>query len=127
MRRDLDLIRKLMLRLEEIPLRSGLRMAISARDDRMQFSTHGSDEVAYHLDQIKQSGFVNDGGIRPASGIGFAGFTPEGHDFIDSVRDVDAWAATKDRASKVGSFSLGFLTDLAKAWAKSEAAKLGWM
>ena len=127
MRRDMDLVRELMLRLEGIKvmlpygfhLRPGMGpLAIEGRD---------RDEITYHLDQIRQARFLNVGAGRPAMGFHFTGLTPAGHDFIDSVRNVDAWAATKERAAKVGNFSLGFLTDLAKAWAKAKAAEHGWM
>ncbi len=127
MQRDMDLIRRLMFRLEEIPLRAGVRMSLAPDEDRFQTEGVSRDEIAYHLDQIRQAGFINDGGVRPAIGIGFAGFTPAGHDFLDSVRDVDAWKGAKERAGKIGNFSLGFVTDLAKAWAKAKAAEHGWM
>lgn len=126
MRRDPDLIRELMLRLEALPPSRG---PVTANPNGASFAVEGftRDEVNYHLDLIRRSGFVEDTGIRPPFGISFRALTPASHDFVDSVRNPDAWKATKDRAGKVGNFTLGFLADLVKAWAKSEAAKHGWM
>ena len=72
-------------------------------------------------------GFLQPAGAGPMTGIMFRGLTPTGHEFIEATRNADAWAATKDRASKMGNFGLSFVTDLAKAWAKAKAAEHGWM
>lgn len=125
MQRNMDLIRDLMLRLEEIPLRAGLRMSISAHDDRMRIAASSPDEVAYHLDQIEQSGFVNDGGVRPAVGIGFAGLTPAGHDFLDAVREPKVCVEMKIRAQKIGGFTISILRDIAVVLVKGDATEYG--
>lgn len=44
--------------------------------------------------------------------------TWNGHEFLDAVRDPEIWQKTKDGASKVGSASIEFLWEMAKAYAK---------
>lgn len=49
-----------------------------------------------------------------------------GHDLLSSVREPEAWKETKSRAQKLGGWTVGVLTDLAKGYLKAEAAKHGF-
>ncbi len=87
---------------------------------------HDVDQIAYHLSQIEQAGFINDAGAKPLIGIGFMCLTPRGHDFLDAVREPKVWVETKTRADKVGGWTVGILTDLAKGYLKAKAAEHGF-
>ena len=52
--------------------------------------------------------------------------TWEGREFLDSVRNPETWAKTKEGAHKIGTWSISLLSDMAKAYAKHLAKeKLG--
>ncbi|MCW6511308.1 DUF2513 domain-containing protein [Lichenifustis flavocetrariae] len=126
MRRDPDLIRKLMLRLEELPIRRGGVVSIVPDDETEIVEGYTPAEIEYHLRQIDMAGFIiGDRDGRPAGGISFREFTPAGHDFLDAVRTPETWAKTKTAASRAGGFTLEILKDAAKAIARGELHKLG--
>lgn len=114
MRRDMDLIRELMLKLEALPIRAGGIYLISHEDEEVAVPGYDADAIAYHLDLILGAGLIAGPDKQPIAGITFRGFTWEGHDFVDSVRDPEIWQKTEVALKQAGGFSL----DLAKALAK---------
>lgn len=48
-----------------------------------------------------------------------------GHEFLDSVRDPEIWRKTKDGATKVGSWSLKLLGEMATGFVRAKAVELG--
>ena len=120
MRRDMGLIRELLLQLEALPMRPGGVSSIVPDENTLAVPGHSLDEIKYHLSQIEQSGFVDNGGVRPANGIGFRCLTPVGHDFLDTVRDPEIMRKTTDAAKKVGGGSIEFFWSIAKEIAKAE-------
>jgi hypothetical protein len=120
MQRNMDLIRELLLKLEALPMRRG--GIVSLTPDAEEIAVHGydSDQIDYHLLQISKAGFIDEGGARPMTGIGFRCLTPAGHDFLDSVRDPDTWAKTKKAAAGAGGFTIDLLRDIAKGFIKKQ-------
>jgi hypothetical protein len=120
MKRDMDLMRELLLKLEALPMRRGGIVNIPADDEAIAVEGYSVDQIDYHLSQIRRSGFIDEGGARPASGIGFRCLTPAGHDFLDSVRDPETWSRTKKAAAGAGGFTLDLLADLAKGFVRKQ-------
>jgi hypothetical protein len=120
MKRDMDLIRELLLKLEAFPMRMGGIATISPDADEIAVPGYDSAQIDYHLGQIRRAGFIDEGGSRPMSGIGFRCLTWEGHDFLDSVRDPKIWTKTKDGALAAGGFTVDLLKDLAKGFVKKQ-------
>ncbi len=120
LKRDIDLIRELLLKLEALPIRHGGIVTITP--DAAEIAAPGYDAVQsdYHLSQIRQSGFIDEGGVRPMTGAGFRCLTPAGHDFLDSVRDPETWTKTEKGAAAAGGFTLDLLKDLAKGLIKKQ-------
>lgn len=119
MRRDDDLIRKLMLDLEQ----SSGRIT-----DSHSVEGYTRNEVAYHLALIVKSGLAEGPKpIYPSDGsdptipaaVMVTRLTPEGHDFIADLRDDTVWEEVKERTAKVGgSVSLELLKQVATAVVK---------
>ncbi len=128
MRRDMELIRDIMLNLEALPMKMG--EAISMTPERMQEKIPNRDlaEINHHMDLIHSAGFIDNGGnpsSGPMFGFVFMGLTMSGHDFVDTMRSPEVWRRTKAGAAKVGSFSLQLLLDLGKGYAKEIAKGMG--
>jgi hypothetical protein len=120
MKRDMDLIRQLMLKLEAIPLQAGGIYHIEPHDPEISVEGYDNDTIAYHLSLIKDAGLVDSGNVNPMVGIGYRGFTWAGHDFIDSVRDPEIWQKTEGALKHAGGFTLDFAKALAKGFIKKK-------
>ncbi len=95
MKRDMDLIRELLLKLEALPMRMGGIVVIPPDTDEIQIDSYTVEQIDYHLSLIREAGLVEAGGARPAVGIGFRRLSWAGHDFLDSIRSPEVWAKTK--------------------------------
>src|SRR5579863_9213556 len=97
MKRDMDLVRDLLIRLESVELPTGAWAHISGTEPELVIEGYSADQVEYHLRLLRDVGFVNDPstGSRPMVGIGFMGLTWEGHDFLDAARNDTVWLSTK--------------------------------
>lgn len=120
MKRNMELIRKLMLSLEAMPMRYGAILHINPEDFSAEASEYSSDEINYHIHLIVDAGLIDTGNFRPMNGIGFRGFTWSGHDLLDSIRDPEIWGATKGAVDQVGGFSVDLLKALAKGFIKKK-------
>jgi hypothetical protein len=124
MKRDMDLIRELLLRIESFEIEPGgttpgLRPAF---DTELQIDGYTPDHVDYHLNHLIDAGLV-DGQCGADHFFILQRLTWAGHDFLDSVRDPEIWRATKDGATKAGGFTVELLGDLAKGLIKTQVKK----
>lgn len=89
MKRDMDLIRNILLEIEEIPYDAGLY--------DLQIEGYSPLEVSYHIMLLDQAGYV-DG--ENASTMGNAkwkvrSLTWQGHEFLEASRDESRWNKAK--------------------------------
>lgn len=120
MKRDMDIIRDILLRIEggqkafepissEIATRLGITLETPLSRDE-------AERLRGHLELLKRAGFIE---IDAVSGPGIyyiGAITWAGHDFIDSVRDPKIWEKTKSGAEAAGGFTADLLKDLAKGF-----------
>lgn len=93
MKRDMDLIREILLDLEKQENRHTFR-TIEAKG---KFS---KEEVFHHYCILKEAGFING---KPYAEIPFAAtLTWEGHNFLDDARNDTVWKKTKDFIKEKG-------------------------
>jgi Hypothetical protein (DUF2513) len=116
MPRDMDLIRKLLLRFE--------------RDDTSIPDGYTNYEVAYHVNQMVKSGLIDaeisqerlpgrPGTLVP-SGFRVRDIEPAGHDFIAGLKDDGFWAKLKREAlARVAPLTLDLLILIAKETTKN--------
>ena len=102
MRRDMDLVRRILLETEARthPFDSG----------DLVDECHGSDEVAYHVRIMKQAGLLDailasDLSLNQSATV--LGLTWDGQDFLDAVRNDGVWRKIK-RGLRDGVKSVGF-------------------
>ena len=112
MKRDMDLIRKIMLKIEE-EYRSSAIINLS-------IDGYDRETVAYHCRILNDAGFVSDYEGRYASDqlymFWVGPLTWEGNDFLDKIRDDGIWHKTKEVITKKG---LPLIVDTIKTIANS--------
>ncbi|KVR84404.1 DUF2513 domain-containing protein [Burkholderia vietnamiensis] len=121
MKRDLDLIRELMLKLEALPVPLTEFKVIDGNAAAVQVEGYSAEQIDYHLLLLEQAGFIHGGGLenfgmRFGPGIGFQSLTWAGHDFLDTMRSPDVWDRTKQAASAAGGFTVELLMFAAKSY-----------
>lgn len=114
MRRDDEMIRKLMLKIEEDPQPLYLHILT------MNCSSQHRLEY-YHLRLLTDEGFLEETGKHG----GTFRMTMKGHDFVAMVRSDTIWVKTKEAAGQLSGFSVSFLKDIAAGYIRQEILKLG--
>ncbi len=125
MRRDMDLIRELLLRLEGFDKSPYGVETFSPEGDEIAVEGYTPDQIAYHLNLIYEAGLVETGtkgsGMTMDGEFMFRRLTWSGHEFVDAIRSPEVWRKTKAGASAVGGWTFGILKDLSMAYLKHEA------
>ena len=116
----MDLIRELLLKLEEFPKLPTEVFHITPDSQEVVVPGYSYDQLDYHISLICEAGFIDEGATSPMVGICFRSLTWEGHDFLDSIRDPEIWSQTKEGVKKAGGFSLELLSALAKGLIKKK-------
>jgi hypothetical protein len=124
MKRDMDLVRELMLRLESYPMNMGDVFSLQPGDKELAVEDFTEHQIEYHLGLLREIGFIECPGSQPMLGITYAGLTWAGHDFLDAVRDPEIWRKTKRGAEAAGGFTVDLLVDLAKGLIRTQIKKL---
>lgn len=114
MKRDLDLIRLLLIEIE------AHEEAFSS--EKLVVSGYTSNQIAYHIALLKDAGFIDatsdkdlPGGLKTYT---IWAMTFSGHDYLDAVRESKVWHRVKDTAKQAG-------TALTIAMAKNLAEHIG--
>lgn len=117
MKRDMDLIRDILLAIES-----------SNEDPRgwinIEIESHTKQEISYHLEMLDEVGLVD---ALDASTMGPDGYewkakrlTYRGHEFLDAIREQEVWRETKEAAQQGGTEALEFIWEIAKAVIKKK-------
>lgn len=122
MKRDLDLIRQIMLTLEE-KMEYGKNFKSAQLIEVMQDKTLSVEKLAYHLGLLvendliraKEHKFSNDPTQYLINTI-----TSTGQDFIDTIRQDTTWNKIKEKASSIGGFTLPLLIDIGTEYLKKQ-------
>lgn len=106
MKRDLDLIRLLLMEVEG--------------EDEVDLSEYTKDQILYHKDQLIQAelviGTILTGGSRNIPwDVEISGMTPEGHDFLGNARDSKTWKKVlKTVQTTTGTVSMKIFIEILK-------------
>ncbi|WP_090848762.1 DUF2513 domain-containing protein [Paracoccus alkenifer] len=114
MRRDDDLIRRLMLDFEA----SQEFLLVCTPHNQ---SPHEERLKYYHLKLLADAGLLEESGSRG----GIFRMTNAGHDFCAAIRDDAAWARTKAAAASVSGVGLSLLRDISMAFLRKKLSDLG--
>lgn len=125
MKRDLDLIRNIMIYLEG-NLQPGKE--INAAD--LPFYNQNDDEdyqvMSEHIKLIIENGYIEviKTPIRGFSLFHITRITTQGHDFLDALRNEKVWNQVKEKTILASGFTLSLLVDLGKEYVKNELFKI---
>lgn len=107
MKRDMDLCRKILLKIEEEFVDVSLDLAIEG---------YSAEEIAYHCRIMHEAGLLASFEAQYASDqlndFAVGPLTWEGHEFLDRIRDDSIWGKTKDVIVKKG---LPMIVDVVKS------------
>jgi uncharacterized protein DUF2513 len=111
MQRDMDLVRELLLQLDNDARLDGTRWANPAE---LGITDQSPEKVAYHLRMLIGAGFIT--GKVPQEGVPLVSkLTWQGHEFLDDIRDPEIWTKTKEQAKGLASVGIALIWELAKA------------
>lgn len=113
MKRDMDAVRALLLKMEESP------NSMFTYDEFAQMVIGDGNEVVGLVQLLHSGGFLE----RSQKGVYRMSWA--GYEFLDKIRDEEIWRKTKAGADKVGSWSVKLLGDLASGYIRTKAAELG--
>ena len=123
MKRDMGLIRELLLKLEAFDAQHGSLYAIKPPySDNLGISGFDDDQIEYHVGLIREIGFIQPPANDLSLGFMFSRLTWEGHDYLDAVRDPEIWSKTQKGAAAAGGFTFDLLKDLAKGFLRKQIA-----
>jgi hypothetical protein len=116
MQRNLDLIRDILLTIEQHP--HGVA-------PELQIAQYTDEQVGYHCWLAIKAGLaqghdVTSSGDKSPSAVIYS-LTWEGHEFLDAARNEKAWAATKTKVKDVGGWTFDLVKQLLVEWLKSQA------
>lgn len=113
MKRDIDLIRKILLEVEKKDSPTGWAT--------IHFDGYSSEEVSYHVRLLAEAGYLEAINLTSKSRFDWhpVNLTWSGHEFLDAARDSTLWnKAKKHLVSKVPSVSFDVLKTLLVSYAK---------
>ena len=122
MKRDMNLVREILLRLEDAPADFDNPVPLTVGEPPLDIPGYTKEQIVYHVrimaqgDLIQHTGMSGDNGTRIAR---FGGLRWLGHEFLDDVRNPKAWEETKSRMDKLGGASFQVAWELAKAYLRT--------
>ena len=120
MKRDLDLQRQILLRVEDYDGKSSPGYAdLTDLHEDQEF-------IGYNAVLLKDARLieaVDASTLQKRYDLIITRLTHSGHEYLDLIRDDKIWAKTKDGAYAVGGFSIELLADLAKGFVKKQLSK----
>jgi len=113
-KRDMDLVRDILLFLEEKADPAHIEPAAFPMADR------SDSKIQYHLNLLYQAGFINGEPIKSSTSDRLIRIIPfdltwQGHEFLETVRDPEIWRKAKAGAASAGGASIHFIFGMAKA------------
>jgi len=118
MKRDMDFVRELLLKIEETDKPPSLRELLSANANEAEY-----EKLSEHLSMlIDEAEFVSGPSFHTMTTKNWIDLrlTWKGHDFLDSVRDPEIWEKTKKGVEEAKGFTVDLLKDLAKGLVKKQ-------
>ena len=108
MKRDMDLIRDLLLHIEQDNEFNEERSI-----EKEKLSEQNARVISAHCKLLKQAGYINKLTLASGGYILAGELTNQGYDFVDTIRDEKIWRKTKQAVDTAGGFSVRLLGRIA--------------
>jgi hypothetical protein len=118
MKRDMELVRTLLLRVEDMPFEAGEVVGIDWGNEFFNVEGYDRSTTIKHFELLMEERFIAGPSGQGMTQFYITGLTWKGHEFIDSIRNPEVWRRTKAGMKVVGGFGLDLAVQLAKAEAK---------
>ena len=116
MKRDMDLIRELLLEIEA----GKTNFAICPVTEQGRPEWEEAWRLGEHLHLLEQAKMIEASTNAAAGHVIVRGITWQGHDLLDSIRHPKIWEKTKKGVEGAGAFTVDLLKELAKGFAKKQ-------
>ena len=119
MKRDMDLIRDLLLGVEADSRLDGTSWIGPDEQDNLGVigvSKYSKEEIAYHLTLLIEAGLIR--GKAGADDVAISRRTWQGHEFLADISDPGIWGKTKERLRGLSGVAIGVIGEIAKAEVK---------
>jgi hypothetical protein len=95
MKRDMDLIRQILFKMEELPMTGGWY--------DIEIDGHSRDEIIYHVRLMDEAGLIEAQDLTTLTSIDWRPkrITYAGHEFLDAARSDTVWNTAKDKLLSV--------------------------
>lgn len=108
MKRDMELVRKILFKIEET--------VDNVTEYDIKIEGYTMEQVAYHCSILHEGGYISNYKAQYADcgiySFGVGRLTWEGHEFLDKIREDTIWNKTKDTIKTQG---LPFVFDIVKS------------
>ena len=113
MKMDYDVIRQILLRIEEAPFGE------SVTEGTLVYDRHPPMEIAFHLDLLEEGGYIKSLNTTTLSHAYNTRekirMTMKGYEFLNDIRSSKVWRKTKEAVDSVGSASLEVIKSIASS------------
>jgi hypothetical protein len=116
-KRDMDLIRDILRKVEADPRMDGSRYVVF---DTSDFEGHSQAEIAYHIDLLFENDFVKGIATLDAPAAAISRLTWQGHEFLADISAPDVWEKVKERTKGLPEVGITLVWELAKAELKKK-------
>jgi hypothetical protein len=117
MKRDMDLVRKILLEIERQPFTHG--------KITLEIEGYSREEISYHVLLLSEANLIEaEVSARASAEYKPIRLTWQGHEFLESVRDEARWNKLKDIMGRVGGFVYEIARPVAIELLKSQVSLL---
>mgnify|MGYP001309321571 CR=1 FL=1 len=96
MKRDMELVRKILIAAEEKQ---------DFQPQKLEIDGYSQEEISYHIKIMTQAGLIESQGYATSTGIPLwciKSLTWEGHEFLDAARNEKVWTKVKKKIAEEG-------------------------
>ena len=123
MQLDPDCLRDILLLVEKKSSFGGM-LSYSDFMNSDLVNRYDTGKIFYHIKQAAMSNLITKVTWTKDSDFFFSDLTPEGHKFINDIRNEQNWKKTKSVAKSIGSFSIDTLKSIASGLVTAAINKL---
>jgi hypothetical protein len=113
MKRDMELVRTLLLKVEEMPIEAGNAVSIDWADEFFEIVGYDRDTAIKHFELLMEAGFIAAPSGQGMTQFVFTGLSWNGHELIDSIRNPEVGSKTKAGMKAGGGIGLDLMIQLA--------------